>query len=69
MKSKKNKCCGSQLTPEEMLEILKNLSKMADHYERQSGNFMPNDIRGAVMARAAADMRHVLNDTQFEKGL
>lgn len=43
--------------------LYRRLSRMADHYQRQSGNFMPNDIRGPMMAKAAEDMRHVLNDT------
>lgn len=44
--------------------LWRRLARMADHYERQSGNFMPNDIRGTMMAQASEDMRHVLNDTR-----
>jgi len=44
--------------------LWRRLAKMADHYERQSGNVMPNDIRGSMMAQAANDMRHVLSDTR-----
>ena len=36
---------------------------MAEHYEKQSGNFMPEDIRGPMMEQAAKDMRHVLTDS------
>jgi hypothetical protein len=39
------------------------INRMAEHYDRQSGNFMPNDIRGPMMVKAATDMRHVLADT------
>jgi hypothetical protein len=35
---------------------------MAEHYEKMSGHFMPEDIRGPMMAQAAKDMRHVLED-------
>ena len=44
--------------------LWRRLAKMADHYERQSVNFMPNDIRGPMMAQSANDMRHVLDDTR-----
>ena len=44
--------------------LWRRLAKMADHYERQSGNFMSSDIRGPMMSQAAKDMRHVLDDTQ-----
>jgi hypothetical protein len=44
--------------------LWRRLARMADHYERQSVNFMPHDIRGPMMAHAASDMRHVLNDTR-----
>lgn len=43
--------------------LWRRLEKMADHYERQSGNFMPRDIRGPMMQHASDDMRHVLNNT------
>ena len=42
------------------------LERLAEHYERQSGNFMPMDIRGPMMAQAAETMRHVLNDTAVD---
>lgn len=44
--------------------LWRRLARMADHYERQSGNFMWLDIRGPMMAQAARDMRHVLDDTR-----
>ncbi len=44
--------------------LWRRLAKMADHYERQSDNFMPDDIRGPMMAQSAKDMRHVLDDTR-----
>lgn len=54
---------------DEMSEALKfssmiwsRLNRMADHYECMSRNFMPEDIRGPMMALAAKDMRHVLKD-------
>lgn len=40
----------------------RRLTRMAEYYERQSGNFMPGDIRAKCMADAAKDMRHVLAD-------
>lgn len=40
----------------------RRLTRMAEHYEKMSGNFMPEDIRGPMMAQAAKDMRHVLED-------
>ena len=44
--------------------LWRRLARMADHHERQSGNFMPDDIRGPMMAQSAKDMRHVLEDTR-----
>ena len=44
-------------------ELLWNrLTRMAEHYERQSGNFMPEDVRSMGMRDAAKDMRLVLHD-------
>lgn len=40
----------------------RRLTRMAEHYEKMSGHFMPEDIRGPMMAQAAKDMRHVLED-------
>jgi hypothetical protein len=45
-------------------KLWRRLARMAEHYERQSGNFMEWDIRGPMMAKAAEDMRHVLDDTR-----
>jgi hypothetical protein len=42
----------------------RRLTRMAEHYEKMSGHFMPEDIRGPMMAQAAKDMRHVLEDTR-----
>lgn len=42
--------------------LWRRLNRMVEHYERQSGNFMPRDVRGPMMAQAASDFRHVLND-------
>ncbi len=42
--------------------LWRRLSRMAEHYERQSGNFMDGDIRGPMIAQAAKDMQHVLRD-------
>jgi len=44
--------------------LWRRLNRVADHYERQSSNFMPEDIRGPMMAEAAKSMRHVLSDTK-----
>jgi len=44
--------------------LWRRLTRMAEHYERQSQNFMPDDIRRSMMQRAAKDMRHVLEDTK-----
>ncbi|GAG30287.1 unnamed protein product, partial [marine sediment metagenome] len=46
--------------------LLHRLTRLAEHYERQSKNFMSEDIRGPMMARAAEAMRDVIKDT--EKG-
>ncbi len=43
--------------------LWRRLTRMAEHYEKQSDNFMPEDIQGKLMAQAAEDMRHVLTDT------
>ena len=43
--------------------LWRRLTRMAEHYEKQSGNFMPEDIRGPMMAQAAKDMQYVLTDT------
>ena len=42
--------------------LWRRLLCFAEHYERQSTNFMPDDIRGPMMAQAAKDMRFVLSD-------
>jgi hypothetical protein len=42
--------------------VWRRLLRFAEHYERQSKNFMPDDIRGPMMAQAAKDMRFVLSD-------
>lgn len=47
------------MSPEQKLY---RLQRLAEHYERQSQNFMPGDIRANCMADAGKDMRHVLND-------
>lgn len=44
--------------------LWRRLCRMADYYDRQSGNYMPGDIRANSMADAAKDMRHVLHDTR-----
>jgi len=43
--------------------VWRRLVRMAEHYERQSANFMPGDNRAGMMANAARDMRFVLSDT------
>lgn len=40
--------------------LWRRLEKLADHYERQSDNFMPGDIRAHCMSDAFKDMRDVL---------
>lgn len=47
-------------------KLWRRLCRFAEHYERQSGNFMPGDIRANMMAQAASDMRHILNDTKVD---
>lgn len=42
--------------------VWRRLLRLAEHYEKQSKNFMPDDIRGPMMAQAAKDMRFVLSD-------
>jgi hypothetical protein len=42
--------------------VWRRLLRFAEHYERQSKDFMPDDIRGPMMAQAAKDMRFVLSD-------
>jgi hypothetical protein len=42
--------------------VWRRLLRFAEHYERQSKNFMPDDIRGPMMAQAAKHMRFVLSD-------
>ena len=42
--------------------VWRRLLRFAEHYERQSKNFMSDDIRGPMMAQAAKDMRFVLSD-------
>jgi hypothetical protein len=42
--------------------LWRRLLRFAEHYERQSENFMPGDIRGPMMGQAAKDMRFVLSD-------
>lgn len=59
----------SIFTNEEMSVALKfgemlfcRLTRLAEHYERMSGHFMREDIRGPMMAQAAKDMRAVVRD-------
>ena len=42
--------------------LFRRLTRLAEHYERMSGHFMPEDIRGPMMAHAAKDMRAVVSD-------
>lgn len=42
--------------------LWRRLLRTAEHYERQSQNFMPEDIRGPMMKDAAKAMRFVLSD-------
>lgn len=42
--------------------LFRRLTRMAEHYERVSGCFIPEDIRGPMMAQAAKDMRAVVSD-------
>ena len=42
--------------------LWRRLRRLAEHYEKQSGNFMEWDSRGPMMAQAAKDMRFVLSD-------
>ena len=42
--------------------LFRRLTRLAEHYERMSGHFMPEDIRGPMMAEAAKDMRAVVSD-------
>ena len=42
--------------------LFRRLTRLAEHYERMSGHFMPEDIRGPMMAQAAKDMRAVVGD-------
>lgn len=44
--------------------LWRRLTRLSEHYEHQSGNFMPGDTRAVCMRIAAAGMRHVLIDTQ-----
>lgn len=46
--------------------LWRRLIRFAEHYEKMSGNFMPEDIRGPMMAQAAKDMRHILNDVRTD---
>lgn len=43
--------------------VWRRLVRMAEHYEKQSGNFMHGDSRADMMAQAARDMRFVLSDS------
>ena len=42
--------------------VWRRLLRTAEHYEKQSGNFMDWDTRGPMMAEAAKSMRFVLSD-------
>lgn len=41
---------------------IRNIIKLADHYESMSKRIEPNDIRGPVMMQAARDMREALKN-------
>lgn len=41
-------------------KVAKRLKRLIDHYERMSGLFETDDIRGPMMAQAAKDMREVI---------
>jgi hypothetical protein len=42
--------------------VWRRLLRTAEHYERQSENFMPGDVRSPMMKDAAKAMRFVLSD-------
>lgn len=42
--------------------LFRRLTRLAEHYERMSELFMPNDIRGPMMGDSAKDMRLVVSD-------
>ena len=46
--------------------LWRQLTRVAEHYERQSDNFMPQDIRGPMMFQAAETMRQVLKDAAMD---
>lgn len=46
--------------------VWNRLVRMAEHYERQSENFVAGDIRAKCMLDAARDMRFVLSDTAID---
>lgn len=46
--------------------VWRRLLRMAEHYEKQSDNFMEWDIRGPMMAEAAKSMRFVLSDAAID---
>lgn len=43
--------------------LWRRLLRLAEHYESQSENFMPGDIRGPMMKDSAKAMRFVLSDS------
>lgn len=46
--------------------VWRRLVRVAEHYEKQSENFMEWDSRGPMMAQAAKDMRFVLSGTAID---
>ena len=46
--------------------LWRRLTRVAEHYEHQSGNFMPHDVRGPMMSQAAETMRQVLKDAAMD---
>lgn len=43
-----------------MRRVVNEISRLAEHYERQSSNFMAGDIRGPMMKQAADDMNEAI---------
>lgn len=44
-------------------KLFRRVARLADHYEKRSGQYMPGDIRALCDAAGAKDMRDVLMDT------
>ena len=44
--------------------LWRRVASTAAHYESQSENFMPHDIRGPMMAQAAKDLRGILRSVR-----